>query len=113
MKLKTTKREIKENSYYIIGIGYCGAQYLLQYTEPFAYSAGVYGWSCDYYNIDGVIISTGYSYIDNKNSKSNYDLLRKYEKKAEKIVYNYDISHKVKKNKLNKLLKAFINEVVL
>lgn len=112
MKLRTTKKEIKESAYHIIGISYCKAQHLLSYKEAFAYSAGVYGWACDYYNIDGVIISTGYSYIDNKNTIKNYDLLKKYESKAEKIHYNYELSHKQQTKKIDKLLKEFINKVI-
>ena len=77
-KIKTTKRSMKEN-YYIIGIGYCQAQALLNYRDPVAYSAGSNGWQCDYYDIDGVIISTGYDYINNKNTSYNYETLKEYE----------------------------------
>ena len=65
LKIRTTKKEVKEN-YYILGVSYCGLQSLLSYKSPIAYSAGRDGWACDYYDINGVIISTGYSYINNK-----------------------------------------------
>ena len=67
MKFKATKKAMKDNYYYIIGIGYCDAQYLLQDEKPIAYSAGVYGWQCDYYDVDGVLISTGYNIKQQKH----------------------------------------------
>ena len=86
MKFKVTAREIRANYRNIVAIGYCGAEALLRYENPIAYSAGVYGWNCDYYDIDGVCISTGYrpigKYID-------YEKLRKAEAAAREI---WDIS---------------------
>lgn len=82
MKLKATKSEIKSGYYRILSIGYCDAQYLLKYKNAFGYSAGVYGWACDYYDIDGVCISTGYSPLADKNMKHDYKLVREYEQKA-------------------------------
>lgn len=61
MKCKTTAKAIRANyGSRILSIGYCDAQALLRYETPFAYSSGVYGWNCDYYDIDGVCIATGY-----------------------------------------------------
>jgi hypothetical protein len=106
-KLKVTKSDIREN-YYIIGIGYCGAQYLLSYQDDFAYSSGVNGWSCDYFDIDDVIISTGYSYINNKNTSYSYETLKDYNLKAEKIVHDYNMSYDERKKQVNQLLNDFI-----
>jgi len=106
-KLKVTKSDIK-NNHYIIGISYCDAQYLLNYQNDFAYSSGVYGWSCDYYDIDDVIISTGYSYINNKNTSYSYETLKDYNLKAEKIVHDYNIPYEEKKSQVNQLLSEFI-----
>ena len=80
-KIKASKKEMRDN-YRILSIGYCDAQSLLCYENPVAYSAGVYGWSCDYYEVDGVIISTGYSPLNNKHMKDDYKLIREYESKA-------------------------------
>lgn len=108
MKLKTTKKQIKNNYNKIYSIGYCNAQFLLEYLSPFAYSSGVYGWSCDYYKIDDICISTGYNPI---GENINYDLVRKYDDKANKILRNYDLDYQKRKNKVNKLLTKFINEL--
>lgn len=104
-KIKATKTEMKQN-YYIIGIGYCNAHYLLKAFQPLAYSSGVYGWSCDYYDINDVIVSTGYSYIDNKRIKYDYEALRKLDKKASKI-WN-DTRIKKYQTKVKKVQKLFI-----
>ncbi len=101
MKLKTTKANVKENYYRILSIGYCDAQYLLKYKSAFGYSAGVYGWACDYYDIDGVCISTGYSPLANKNMRCDYALIREYEQKA---------NGETKEN-IDKLLKELVNKL--
>lgn len=83
MKCKTTAKAIRENyGSRILSIGYCAAQSLLRYETPFAYSAGVYGWNCDYYDIDGVCISTGYRPI---GKPIDYEKLREAEKTARMI----------------------------
>ena len=107
MKLKTTKKEIKKNSNNIIAVSYCGLQSLLNYKNPFAYSSGNCGWSCDYYDIDGVIISTGYSPI---GEYANYDLVREYEEKAKVVVYDWELKYDAKVEQLDKLLSEFINK---
>lgn len=118
MKLKATKREIKENSYYILSVGYCSLDYLLKPVEPFAYSCGYYGWSCDYYEINTgkhrITISTGYSPLDNKNIKLDndfYKIIRKYNEKARKI-NSEPISWEKVQKKLVKLLYKFIDDEV-
>ena len=108
MKLKVTKKQIKNNYTKIYAIGYCNAQNLLDGINPFAYSSGIYGWSCDYYEIDEICISTGYSPI---GESVDFDLLRKYDKKAGEIRSNYNIDYQKIKNKINKLLVKFINEL--
>lgn len=108
MKLKTTKKQVKNYYNNIYSIGYCNAQYLLQGVSPFAYSSGSYGWSCDYYEIENVCISTGYNTI---GETINYDLVRKYDDKAKAIFDNYNIDYQKRKNKVNKLLIKFINEL--
>ena len=107
MKLKTTKNQVKNNFNTILSIGYCDIQYLTYYKRPFAYSSGVYGWSCDYYEIENVCLSTGYSPI---GQNVDYKLLRKYEAKAQKISLDYNLDYKIRQRKVNKLLIEFINK---
>lgn len=82
MKYQTTAKALREGYHTIIEVGYCDLQALLSYESPTAYSAGVYGWNFDVYDIDGVAIATGYRGMPNKNSKATYALIREYESKA-------------------------------
>lgn len=82
MKIKTTKKSIRESGNPVYKIGYCNAQWLLKYQEPFAYSTGAEGWACDYYLVGNVIISTGYAPI---GKAVDYEMLREYDDKARKI----------------------------
>lgn len=96
----------------IICVSYCNLQNLLRFQEPFAYSARSEGWACDYYDVDGILISTGYSPLDKKGrTKSTYDICRKYETAAEKIIYDYSLSYEEQREKVNALLMEYIKEV--
>lgn len=43
-KYRVSKKEIKATNNTVLKVPYCRLQNLLAYSEPFAYSAGVYGW---------------------------------------------------------------------
>lgn len=110
MKLKTTKKAMKENTHpdNLISIGYCGAQYLLNSRQPFAYSAGANGWACDYYELEaGVIISTGYSPI---GRQVDVRTLRKYEAQACNAWSSGDYDSRCRK--VERILKAFVREIM-
>lgn len=108
MKFRTTGKEIKNNYNAILSISYCGAQHLLRYQEARAYACGVYGWNYDVYTIGGVAICTGYRSMP--GASVDYDLLNEYEKQAEKIVYNYNLSYETQKERVNALLHEFIEK---
>lgn len=110
MKFKVTKKQMKENYDKIVKISYCNAQFLLRYAEPIAYSTRIEGWACDYYDIDGVLISTGYAPLEAKNTHCDYETVRRYDNMAMEIV-NSNEDYETKKNKVNALLKQFIKEV--
>lgn len=111
MKVKVSKKEVKENFRNIICIGYCDLQYLLYYKEANYYSSGVYGWSCDYYKINNnTIISTGYQPIG--NICADYNKVVSYDKEARNIIYNYSYDYEVKKELLEELLNKFIKDVL-
>ena len=112
MKFKATKKEMVNGYNKILSAGYCTLQYLLQYQAPIAYSAGVNGWSCDYYNIDGVLISTGYNPINSKNMISDYDIINKFEIEAKKIVYS-DMDYETKKQIVNQYLFELLELLII
>ena len=99
---EVTRKRIKETSDYILKVGYCNMQHLLCYQQRFAYSTRSEGWACDYFKINGVVISTGYAPIG--QSFKNYELLKDYEQKAEKIHYDRYLSYEEKKEQIDKLL---------
>ena len=105
MKIKVTKKDIKNRGNKVLKLGYCELQNLLKYVEPFAYSSGTYGWSCDYYNIDGVIISTGYNPI---GEEVNSNILREYENKE----INYNLPYEKRQKQGLKLLAEFIKKAI-
>ena len=107
-KIKATKIDMREN-HFIIGISYCLAENLLQYERPIAYSGGVYGWACDYYLINGAIISTGYSPLTNKNTLASYEMIKDYDKKAEMIIHNGG-NYDQRKEAINTLLCEFVEK---
>lgn len=84
MKYKTTAKDVKNGYHYIIAVGYCELQSLLQYEHPVAYTAGTYGWNFDVYDVNGVAIVTGYRGMpNNKNVNCDHALIREYEQKAQ------------------------------
>ncbi len=109
MKLQTTKKQIRQNFNTVLSIGYCDAQYLLDCKNPFAYSAGVYGWSCDYYQIGAVCISTGYSPI---GTRIDYAVLQELEGKAKLIKNDYKLSYSDREQQLDELIKQLIYSVI-
>jgi hypothetical protein len=113
MKFKATKKQMRDSYNTIISIGYCDAQYLLQYENEIAYSTRAEGWACDYYDIDGVLISTGYSPLSEKNARRDYETVRKYDKQAMDIVCNYNLSYEEQKTQVKSLLDEFIEEVTM
>lgn len=106
MKFKTTKKAIKDGYCTILSIGYGCAQSLLRYTDPIAYSSDTYGWACDYYDIDGVCICTGYRTI---GAPADRYKLSSYEHTA-RIINEGTMSYEDKAREVNALLSHFIQE---
>jgi len=106
MKLKTTNKQIRNNFNKIIKIGYCNAQSLLYFNSPFAYNCGVYGWNCDFYEINKVCISMGYNPI---GTSLDYSKVNELEKKACIIVNDYSLNYEDRKKQVEILLNELIN----
>lgn len=113
MKIRVTKKIIKEAYNKIISIPYCDLQYLLNYENPRYYTAGVYGWNADIYEFvfknERVAIVTGYAPFG--NIEPSRELRTKYEKEARKITEQraeYEKTHK----KLERLLLKFLDEAL-
>ncbi len=110
MKYKTTQKAIRNNYNTIISLSYCAAQNLLNFENPTAYTCGVYGWNADIYDLgEGVAIVTGYRPFG--NVKPNYDKVKEYEDRAEKIRYNNSLTWQEQKEQLKQLITEFVKEV--
>lgn len=110
MKIQTTYKAIrKEYGKNILRVGYCDLQYLLRYENPFAYSAGVYGWNCDYYGIGGVCISTGYRPI---GKHVPYELVRRFEDQARHLAVESDLDSGTERGMIDDLLGEFLREIM-
>ena len=115
MKLQTTKTNIKNNFGTVLAVGYCELQYLLNCCSPFAYSAGVYGWVCDYYTpsdkFRGVCLATGYNTDRLGGKRVSYELVKEYEQKAHELVCDYNTQIN-KREALNILIDEFIEKAL-
>lgn len=96
------------NSYNCISLCYCEIQTLLNYQSAIGYTAGVYGWNADIYIFGNIALVTGNRPF---GREINHETARKYEQKARKIAYNYDLTYEQRKRKINNLLNKFIEEV--
>ena len=109
MKIQTTKKAIKNNYGKIVRVGYCDLVYLLSYTDAFAYTAGVYGWNADIYDLEGIALVTGYRTFG--EISPSWELIEKYEQKAKEVIdliYNYE----ERKEALKTLIDSFLEEVI-
>jgi len=108
MKLKATKKEMRNGFNQIIGTGYCSMTYLLRHQPEYAYSSRTEGWACDYYVVDGVLISTGYDPLKSKNVSIDYATIEKYENQARNIALDYSIKWDEQTQKINDLLHELV-----
>lgn len=108
MKYRTTAKAVRNGYGTVYSIGYCEMQALLRYSEPVAYTCGVYGWNADVYDLGPVAICTGYRPT---GSRVPYDLINKYEDAARQIVDDWGIEYEQKKKRVNNLLADLLGEL--
>ena len=109
MKVQTTKKAVKNSYNKIVCVGYCGLQKLLVLEKPVAYTAGVYGWNADVYDLDGIALITGYRPF--ADIKPSLELIRKYEQEATEVIYTIH-NYEMQKEALKDLLNSFLEEVI-
>lgn len=108
MKYKTTQRDVKNNYTHVIAVSYCALQTLLRCETETAYTVRREGWGADIYDFGNTAIVTGYAPFG--NIRADYKIIEKYERKAEKIAYNYDLKWDEQKQQLRNLIDEFIKE---
>jgi hypothetical protein len=114
VKIKTTKKQIKENVHpdNLIALGYCDLQHLLRFENAFAYSCGVNGWACDYYELEHnnqkYVISTGYSPI---GRRVDYKTTKTFDHLASQINQMNHTTYEKTVNAHKKLLSYFLDKI--
>ena len=104
-KFRVTRKDLQRNYGRIIAVGYCGACNLLRYSNPVGYGCGVYGWNFDVYEVGGVAICTGYRPA---GRGANWEILKEYERKAEKVASRKGWTRETKARKVAELLRKFV-----
>lgn len=109
MKIKATRKMIKNNYSNIINVGYANLQHLFFYDTSKYYNCGVYGWNWDGYELDeNTCIITGYRNTLGDSIDINY--IQEIDNKARKIVNSWGTwSLEDKKQKLNELKNEFLS----
>ena len=112
MKIQTTKKAIKNNYGKIVRVPYCDLTYLLSFKDAFAYTAGIYGWNADIYDLEGIALVTGYRTFG--DISPDFELTDKYNKKAKEVmdtVYNYEDCKKAMDSLIHEFLKELGVEI--
>ena len=105
-KTKVTRKWLASN-YTCCGVGYCELQNLLSFQREVFYTAGVYGWNFDAYTFGDYCITTGYRNMIHRVEAEN---VNEYDNKAMKILKDSSLSYDEQKDKVNALLKQFLEK---
>lgn len=120
IKLKISKREIKNNFKNVLYCGYCELSDLLNYRNANYYNANSYGWRNDIYLIDNnTVIVTGYEPFGNieipKDIAKKYNAIAYRIKKnglkdaqTQKITFDFDIL----KDNMDEVIKEMVQEII-
>ena len=108
MEAKVTRKWIASN-FTCCGVGYCALQYLLWFQSKKFYTTGVYGWNFDAYTFGTCCITTGYRNMIH-HVEVEAENVKEYENKAMEIIKDSSLSYEEQKNKVNALLKQFLEK---
>lgn len=110
MKVRVTKKAIRENYREIISVYYCRLQNVLMYRDCNFYTTRAEGWGADIYDVDGVAIVTGYDPFGNINP--SYELCKKFDDEASDVLYAYHYDYEHCRTALDGILMRFINAAI-
>lgn len=84
-KIQTTQKAIKNSYNRVFCVNYCELQFTLGLLDPDFYTAGIYGWNADIYEIDSnTALVTGYRPFGTYLKYADY---HKFEEKAKAVVF--------------------------
>lgn len=111
IKLKVSKREIKNNFKNVLYCGYCELADLLSYKNANYYNANCYGWRNDIYLINNdTVVVTGYEPFG--NIEIPRDITKKYNDIAKKIKIDKKLDFEAYKEKIDKLIDEMIKKII-
>ena len=110
IKKRVSMLEITRHYINIYRVGYCKLQPIFNYLEPVYYNSGIYGWNCDIYIYNNIVITTGYRNL--RGQRIPDAILKKYNKKASAIIEKYKFDYLKKTTALDKLRDKFFNELL-
>lgn len=110
MKVRVTKKAVRECFDNVISVSAYNLQHLLSSKSPYGYTARAEGWGADIYDCGTVAIVTGYDPFG--NVRPPYELQMKYDEKARAIRNNYDLGWQEQDGKIKELLEDFITEAL-
>ena len=105
-------KDMKDNEK-VICVGANNAQSILHGATRFAYSAGKYGWDCDYYSFpcSGFILCTGYRPVG-RVDEANNTVIEIYNRKAKFIFMDNSISSTERIDAIGRLRKTMVGLLV-
>ena len=120
IRLKVSKREIKNNFKNVLYCGYCELADLLSYKNASYYNANCYGWRNDIYLIDNnTVIVTGYESFGNIEIPK--DIAKKYnniayrikknglkDAQTKKVIFDYNIL----KDNIDEVIEEMVQEII-
>ena len=106
MKYQTTRKAIVNSSANIVSVPYADLQHLLTFQYPTAYTAGVYGWNFDVYNVYGLTICTGYRGMPGRRANN----IREFDEKARAIRNDWNKPLSKQQEEIENLLREFCEQ---
>ena len=124
IKFRATRKQLRENYWFVFPLGYCQVQYLFRNINPGCYLDRVEGWACDVYEVHpyySACFSTGYAPLGNVPDKVCTKVHRKADVYDKLALHVIDLNrNKGRKKKtydeqvtlVNKLAVRFARECV-
>lgn len=91
----------------IYRVPYCGLQFMLRDEKPFGYTTREEGWACDYYDLGGICVSTGYAPI---GKPVPYEICLEFDREAQKI-WHEEWEYEKASKRINNLIADFIGTI--
>lgn len=112
LKVQVTKKQITDNYKNVICVGNLNLYYLLRFKDARFYTAGMYGWNADIYEINNnTVIVMGDRPFG--NIKAEFGIIRGFEDRAREIIVRGDfLEYEEQEKVIDDVLDEFIQVVL-